>query len=330
MGEAHGGGQRHGLFDVLRAVLPSDGREHLRLQRLGIHADAVGSVIQQYLQLLPVNGVRAAGLDAVFHAVRQVEAAVQVGQQRIHLPGGQGGGRAAAHVEGLDAQPRLLHHPSGGGDLLRQRRQIRLHQGEGLLHRRGYEAAIGAAGGAEGDAHVEGYLLRAQVALGAQPGLGALQRQSAAGGRHAVGVPQDAVGLTGGHALLQHAPHQLGRADAGQRAPAGRHAGDIPGGAEEGQLQGALTQAFPLVLVGNACDAHAGFAPRRLAAVCQLRDADSVGLALAERHLRVAVALFALVHRALLREKGQQALLDSVAVVVTAKGQPHRAVPCRM
>ena len=44
----------------------------------------------------------------------------------------------------------------------------------------------------------------------------------------------------------------------------------------------------------------------------------------------VAVPVLALIYRALLREKGQQALLDGVAVLVTAQVQLHCAVPCRI
>ena len=330
MGKAHGRGQLHGLFDILRAVLPADGGEHPGLQRLGIYADPVRTVIQQHLQLLPVDGVRPSRLDAVFHAVGQVEIPVHRRQQRIHLTGGQGGGRAAAHVERLDPQARLLHHAACGLHLRRQRRQIRLHQLEGLFHRRRYEAAIGAAGGAEGDADVQRDVLGAQVAPGLQARLGALQRQTPPRRGDAVRIPQHPVRLGGGHAVLQHGPHQLGRTDARQRAPAGRHAGDVPGRPEKGQLQRTLTQAFPFVCVGNACGPNAGLAPRRFAAIGQCRDPGGIYIALMQCDLRVAVPVLALIYRALLREKGQQALLDGVAVLVTAQVQLHCAVPCRI
>lgn len=117
MGKAHGRGQGHGVLNVPGGVAAADGPEHFILQGLGIDADAVGPVVQQHLELFPGDGVGPSGLDAVFRAAGQVEAAVQVGQQPVHLPGGQGGGGAAAHIEGLDAQARLPDHLGGVGDL---------------------------------------------------------------------------------------------------------------------------------------------------------------------------------------------------------------------
>ena len=99
-------------------------------------------------------------LDAVFHAVGQVEIPVHRRQQRVHLTGGQGGERAAAHVERLDPQARLLHHAARGLHLRRQRLQIRLHQLKGLFHRRGHEAAIGAAGWGRRGCRYTGDVLR--------------------------------------------------------------------------------------------------------------------------------------------------------------------------
>ena len=95
MGKAHAGGQCHGLLHVTGRMAAADGGEDVILQRLRINADAVYAVIQQHLQLLPVDGVRPSGLNAVFHAARQIEAAVQVGQQPVHLIGRERGGSAA-------------------------------------------------------------------------------------------------------------------------------------------------------------------------------------------------------------------------------------------
>ena len=51
-------------------------------------------------------------------------------------------------------QPQVPHRPCRPGNFSQQRLQIRLHEPEALLHRLGHEAAIGAAGGAEGNADV--------------------------------------------------------------------------------------------------------------------------------------------------------------------------------
>ena len=228
MGKAHGRGQGHGVLNVPGGVAAADGLEHGVLQGLGVDADAVGPVVQQHLELVPGDGVGPSGLDAVFHAAGQVKTAVQVGQQPVHLLGRQGGGGAAAHIEGLDAQARLPDHLRGVGDLPAQHIQIRLHQPQGFFHRLGHEAAIGAAGGAEGNADVQGDVLRAQVRLGPQARLGRFHRQTAAGRGDVVGVPQNAAGLGRGLALLQQTGRQLAGADARQRPPAGGDAGDLP------------------------------------------------------------------------------------------------------
>ena len=154
MGKAHGGGKGHGFFNVRRRVPPPDGLQDAVLQGLGIHADAVAAVVQKHLQLLPVNGIGPSGLDTVFRAAGKVKVMIQVGQEPVHLVGGEGGRRAAAHVKALHPQPQVPHRPCRPGNFSQQRLQIRLHEPEALLHRLGHEAAIGAAGGAEGNADV--------------------------------------------------------------------------------------------------------------------------------------------------------------------------------
>ena len=304
----------------------------LVLHGLGVDADAVRAVVQQDLQLLPCDGVGAARLDAVLRAVGEVKAAVQMGQQVIHLPGRQGGGRAAAHIEGLDAQARLRHHAGSVGDLLFQRCQIGLHQAEGLLHRCGHEAAVGAAGGAERDAHVQGDLIGAQVAFGLQAGPGRLDGQAAALRRDEVGVTQDAVRFALRFALLQHSAGQLARADAGEGAPAGGNAGDVTRRLEERQLQGALTQTLPLVLIGGARKSSAGDAPRRFAVIVKGGDAGGIAAALRQGDEGAVVlpGSGGLVDGALLRKESQQALLNGVAIVVATELQLHCFAPCRM
>ena len=332
MGEAHGGGQRHGRLDVRRRVPAADGPQHRVLHGLGVDADAVGTVIQQHLQLLPGDGVGAACLDAVLRAARQIKALVQMGQQVIHLLRRQSGGRTAAHIEGLDAQTRLRHHAGGVGDLLLQRRQIRLHQAEGLLHRGGDKAAVGAAGGAERDAHIERYLVGQQRTLGRQSRTGRLNGQTAALRRDEVGVAQDAICLTLRSALLQHGTGQLAGADAGERPPAGGDAGDVPRRLEERQLQGALTQTLPLVLIGGVRKSSAGDAPRRFAVIVKGGDAGGIAAALRQGHEGAVIlpGSGGLVDGALLRKEGQQALLNGVAIVVATELQLHCFAPCRM
>ena len=329
MGEAHGGGQLHGGQNIRRRVPPPDGLQYPVIQRLGVDADAVRPVVQQHLQLLPLDGVGTARLDAVLHHAAEIETAVEMGQQVIHLRRRQGGGGAAAHIEGFDAQPRVLYHLRRQRDLPLQRLQIRLHQLEGPLHRLRDEAAIGAAGGAEGDADVQGDVVGRQPLLGGDAGLGRLDAHSAAGRRHLIGVRQLTVRLAGRHAAAQQPGRQLGGPHAGETAPGGNAAQDLHRGLEKAHFQRPLTQSLLLIGGQRRVDAHAGKTaalPSLIAdaggrgGVCgPLRKLDPGAAVL--RRVRV-------VDGPLVGEKRQQVLLDGVAVVVTGEDQLHSSIPC--
>ena len=329
MGKAHGHGQSHGFFDVRGRMPPADGLQNAVLQGLGVHADAVAAMIQQHPQLLAVDGIGSAGFDAVFGAARQVKTPVQMGQKTIHLVGGEGGGRAAAHIKALDVQTQLFHHLRRLGDLPQQHRQIRLHKPKALFHRLRHKAAVGTAGGAEGDADVEGDVLRTEVFLGFQPRLRRLDAKLPAGLGHAVGVAQDRVHLSGGHALLQIARGQLGGADAREGAPGGSHPRDLLSGLEKTQLHRPLAQALLFIFVGFGGDDHAGDAFFRAAAIAERRDGGGIFRRLRQSDDRLIFLLRRrIVHRPLLREKGQQALLHGIAGVVPFQDQLHSLSPC--
>ena len=199
---------------------------------------------------------------------------------------------------------------------------------EGLLHTVADKAAIGAAGGTEGDTHIEGDLIGSQGLPGLQPRLGALEAQAAAGGGDKVGIPQDAVRLPEAAALLQQLPGQLGRPDAGEGPPGGGHAGELPGGLEEAQLHNPLEQALPPVFILYAGYIRPGEAPGGAALHRQLCHSGVVPPPDGERHPGCILAA-ALIDGALLGEKGQQALLHSVAVVVALEYQLHTPIAWR-
>ena len=184
-----------------------------------------------------------------------------MGQQPVHLPGGEGGGGAAAHVKALNVQAQVLHHLRRSGDFPQQHLQVRLHKAEALFHRLGHKAAIGAAGGAEGNADIEGDVLGMQLRLGLQPRLGRLDAQLPAGLGDAIGVPKQAVHLPGRHALLQVARRQLGRADTREGAPGGGHPRHLPGGLEEAQLHRPLAQALGGIGIRRGVPEYPGNAP---------------------------------------------------------------------
>ena len=248
MGEAHRRCQFHGPFNVGGAVTATDSLEHLVGQGLGVDADAVHAVIQEHLQLVPVNGVGTARLNAVLHHIPEVEVLAQMGQQTIHLLCRQRGGRAAAHVERADMEPRVLHHPACRRNFRHQRLQIGFHQLKGLLHRLGDEGAVGAAGGTEGDAHIEGDVVGGQFRLGFCSRLSRLHAEAGTLGGDEIGLLQRALCLRRALAALHQAGGKLAGTHTGQAAPHRDTAQHRHRRFEKAHLQSPLTQTFLLIL----------------------------------------------------------------------------------
>ena len=166
------------------------GFQHGVLHGLRVDRHSVNVVRLQHCQFIRRDGVRPAGLHRVLGEPRKVKALLHLGQQPFQLGGGQGGGGAAADVDGADKKPRLPEVCGAGRYLLTQSIQIGLHQLQRLLHVSGDKAAIGAAGGAEGNADVEGDLIRLQAPLHRQPRLSRVQRQLRAGLRDEISVQE--------------------------------------------------------------------------------------------------------------------------------------------
>ena len=192
---------------------------------------------------------------------------------------------------------------------------------EGLLHAVADKAAIGAPGGTEGDAHVEGDLLRPQGVPGLQPRLGALDAQPPPLGGDKIHVPELPVRRLRAP-CLQQLRSQLGRPDAGKGPPGGGDAGEGPGGLKEAELHRPLPQPLPLVLVRSVGDGGPGLSPGGAPVHGQNRLRQGL-TGLAGQRDQGPIRLLPLVDRPLAGEKGQQALLHGVAVVVALKNKPH-------
>ena len=153
------------------------------------------------------------------------------GKQSLQLPGGQGGGGAAPHIQGVDGQAALLQNPAGVLHLLQHRRQIGLHQLQSPAHVGGHKGAVGAPGGTEGNPDVQGHLVLPHLPVHRQAGLGAVHRQLGPEGGHAVLPLQLGLGLLR-RAPRQHtAGGQLHRAHPGEGPPGGllaQHGGPRP------------------------------------------------------------------------------------------------------
>ena len=229
-----------------------------------------------------------------------------MGQEPIHLPGGEGGGRTAAHVKALHVQPQILCHLCRLGDLPQQHLQIWLHKGKALFHCLGHKAAIGASGGAEGDADVEGNVLGLQIRLGLQTRLGRLDAQLSPGLGNGIGVPQQMIHLPGRHSFFQIARRQLGRADARKGAPGRSHPRDLLGRLEKAQLHRPLAQALLFILVRSRVDNNTGYALSSASVIVYLCYGCSI-LAAAGQGDGGPILLPGrrVIHRALLGEKRQ-------------------------
>ena len=200
---------------------------------------------------------------------------------------------------------------------------------KGLFHAVADEAAIGTPGRAEGDAHIQGYLVFLQLPLGLQASLGAGEAQLPPGLGDEVGVPQDGVRLGLALPLLQQSRRQLGGPDAGEGSPGGGNAGESPGGLEEAELHGPLLQALLLISIRRAGGIYASRTPGGLPVHGQLRDGGGGGAVHGQGHAG-RIGVLPLADGPLLREESQQALLHGVAVVVAGKNQFHRQSACRI
>ena len=119
--KAHLPGQSVGVQNVLGAVTAADGLEHRILQSLGIDGNAADARLPEGQQLLPVDGVRAAGLHGIFYAVLHRQLPVDGLQQLGELGSGQGGGGSSPHIQGVDGLARPAQTLAGDGDLAQKR-----------------------------------------------------------------------------------------------------------------------------------------------------------------------------------------------------------------
>ena len=182
VGEAAPGHQLHGAVDVRSRVAPADGPQHVLFKGLGVHRDPGDPVGAEHRQLFRRDGVRPARLHSDLLTGGTVEGGLESSEDPVHLLRRQGGGGAAPHIQGVDGFPRPAQALTGDGQLPQQGIQIGLHQLQGAAHIGRDKGAVGAPGGTEGDAHIQGDILRAQVRLGSAGGLRRLDTQAARSG----------------------------------------------------------------------------------------------------------------------------------------------------
>ena len=317
VGEVGLGHQVHGADDIRRAVAAADGPEDMVLHGLGVHGDPGDAVGLENRQLFPCDGVRPAGFHGDLVTRGCVKALFKGGEHPVHLLCRQGGGRAATHVKGANPQPCPAHHGAPGAHLIQEGLHIGRHQGEAPLHRLAHKGAVGAAGGAEGDAHVNGDVQGLQPLGGGQGHAAGLQRQPR--------PLQHGLHLLRGFPLPQRPGDGLVGPDAGEHAPGGLLSGDGLRRQEKALADGVTPLALPVECragEGAAQAVRRGLAPetqlhRHMAAIRVLSQGDD--------DPGVVPGQNGLIYRQLAGKEVHKTLLHHVALVVAVQYDLHRA-----
>ena len=218
-GKAGGNSLAEGPLHICRRVPAAHVLQDPVVHGLGIDAHTVGSQGSDQGQLLLIQGVGPSTLHRIFYQPGPVKMPVNLFHQQANLFGGQDCGCAAADVEGPDVLPGPPQGLPHRLNLPQQAVQIGSQQLAGAAGGLTHKGAIGAAGGTEGNAHVDGNV----------PGLkkpGSLHRKAAGGHTelsplraHKEGLLQQPVRLGGTAAGQQAAGGQLGGPDPGQGPP---------------------------------------------------------------------------------------------------------------
>ena len=210
-----------GLHHIGGGMGTAAGGENRIHHGLGIDAHAVHAAPGDDIQLFLVQGVGPSALHGELNAAGKVEGLPDAREKLLHLRRGQGGGRTASDIDGTHGLAGTCHQLGGVAQLLVQGFQVRLHQvgifADGLAD----EGAVGAAGGAEGDAHIEGNVPGFQLRRRCHGRSGAVQAELCPAGGDEIGLFHFLNGFFVAHARHQAPGGQLGGPDTGQRAPGG-------------------------------------------------------------------------------------------------------------
>ena len=235
------------------------------------------------------------------------------GQQPVHLGGREGGGGAAADVEGADRPAGLPEQAAGVGDFPEQGLQVGRQILAEFFNALAHKGAVGAAGGTEGDAHVD-----REVPGPQQPGslhgvAGGVDAQPPPGLGDEINVLQKPVGARLGAAGEQMGRGELGGPDPGQRPPGRRRVQNLESRQIEALLQNPAAAADVVPLRrGQPLDGPAHPAP-----VFDFGRGGQIGLARREGGKGLALV-------GLGKELHHQ-LLHGIEVLVTPEGELHRS-----
>ena len=221
---------------------------------LGINADPPDPMAGQNLELLLGDGIRPSGLHRVFQAAGKIQAPAKDIQEPVQLACREGGGGAAAYIECTSPEPGTCQHSAHPLNFPDQSLEVGLHHSTGAGGGRADKAAVGAAGGAKGNSHIEGNIPGPQQLSRLDCSLGGLQAQLPPGGRDVVNLLQHSPGSPEGPSLHQELGGNLRRAHAGQGPPGGRLRQQRTGGSVIASLQQAPPQLHRLRLQMHPAD----------------------------------------------------------------------------
>ena len=282
----------------------------------------------QHTQLIGADGIGTACLDSVFTHSAEVKFILEHCTQPVELLCGERRRCAAAHVDGHDAQPQNVDLCGGCGDLLFERFEKRRDELHALLNRLAHEAAISAAGGAEGDAHIKANILRREGSGGAKSLARSRHAQLRAGRADVIFPDEAAQGFIFVMLLGYQCAEHLAGAHTGERAPRWARAAGAERRAVYRVLYEPLTHPVGMQLVRHRIVCALGAARVCTAVQTQGAAGGSPLRGMAETYFQtIALGLAARIFGALRREHRQQHLLDGVFIFMPVKIEPHCLPP---
>ena len=236
---------------------------------------------------------------------------------------GEGGGGAPADVEGPQAQPGPPQPGAHGLDLPQQAVEIRRQQLARAALGLADEGAVGAAGGAEGNAHVDRDVAGLQQGRRPHRGLAGLNAEPPPGRGDEEALLQQPVRALDRAPGQQVAGGELGGPDPGEGAP-GRGRGELGQGRQiVGPLQNTAAEGIVLPVQGQALDG-----PGADAAPGDPGRGGQVLFSAAElRHRPVPPEGGLAELHGLLRKEAELELLQGVAVGMAGEIELHKQDP---
>ena len=241
-------------------VVAADDGKHVVIHGLGVDGHTVNPGFGDGKEFLRIQSVGSAALHGEFQASGQVKMLPNGGKQPPHLGCCQGGGCAATHIQGADVITGFLQKCAGHLNFPDEGIQIRLHHVGEFFNAEAHKGAVGAPGGAEGDANVQGKVLLVQKLHSVQGAQGGIDANVLPCLTDEVGVLQHLAALCLGVTFRKICRGKFGRAYPGQSAPRGCGGEQFHGGKIVSLLQDAPAQAHRGICLFQTAGCDGGLA----------------------------------------------------------------------